>query len=118
MAKKLKIDLAKVLTDNFHKIIDENIVDGNLEEWEKLIQKVIRSKDESKNTALHKASEKGNLAIVKYLIEKRAQLGAKNGFDSTPLHNAATNGTEFVYIICLRYLQQFVYFFTLMRYKF
>ena len=82
----------QILKDHFHNIIDENIVDGNLEEWENLIQKVIRSKDKNQNTALHKAAEKGNLEMVKYLIAQRAQLGAKNAFESTALHNAATNG--------------------------
>ena len=82
----------QILKDHFHNIIDENIVDGNLEEWENLIQKVIRSKDKNQNTALHKAAEKGNLEMVKYLIAQRAQLGTKNAFESTALHNAATNG--------------------------
>jgi len=49
-------------------------------------------KDKNGNTLLHLAAFGGHLDIVKYLIEKGADLHATNKNNGTPLHAAASNG--------------------------
>jgi hypothetical protein len=43
-------------------------------------------------TALHQAARQGHLGIVKFLVERGAQLSAVNEQGQTPLHLAAQNG--------------------------
>ena len=94
--------LSELLEELFHKAID---IDGKLEEWQEwwlsvelagvidqwqeLNKKVINSKDENGCSALHKASDRGNLDMVKYLLENDAEMNLTNNFGQTPLHMAA-----------------------------
>ena len=94
--------LSELLEELFHKAID---IDGKLEEWQEwwlsvelagvidqwqeLNKKVINSKDENGFSALHKASDRGNLDMVKYLLENDAEMNLTNNFGQTPLHMAA-----------------------------
>jgi uncharacterized protein len=43
----------------------------------------------SKNTALLFAASHGNIGVVKYLIDKKANVSVKNGYGNTSLHEAA-----------------------------
>ncbi len=43
------------------------------------------------NTLLHKAARSEGIAVVKFLVDKGADVRAKNGFNGTPLHRAAQN---------------------------
>jgi len=49
-----------------------------------------------KESALHIASSRGHLEIVKYLVENGAELLLTNGTDMTPLHLAARDGQTHV----------------------
>ena len=55
------------------------------------LKKVLNSKDpdDVQKTPLHKASERGNLKMVKALIILGAKIEAKDEFGLTPLHYAA-----------------------------
>ncbi|KAJ8026830.1 Transient receptor potential cation channel subfamily A member 1-like [Holothuria leucospilota] len=53
---------------------------------------LIDESDRYDNTALHIASEKGFLAIIKLLLDRGADVDAKNEDEMTPLHLAAQNG--------------------------
>ncbi|CAK9253192.1 unnamed protein product, partial [Sphagnum jensenii] len=44
------------------------------------------------DTPLHRAAEKGHLDVVKYLVEKGADVKAANKYGYTPLHWAASSG--------------------------
>ena len=59
-------DLSKEFGELFHKAVDN----GKLEEWQELTKKSINSRDKHGFSALHKASDQGNMPMVKYLIEK------------------------------------------------
>ena len=50
------------------------------------------SLDEIEFTCLHFASIIGNLQIAQYLVEKVANIEAKDHNEKTPLHHACTNG--------------------------
>ena len=54
------------------------------------LKKVLNSKDQDakQKTPLHKASERGNLEMVKALILLGAEIETKNEFEFTPLHLA------------------------------
>lgn len=52
----------------------------------------INLEDGWKETALHKAAEKGHEVIVQLLLEKGALVGAINWSNSTPLHLATQHG--------------------------
>ena len=56
----------KPLRELFHKAVDN----GKLEEWQELTEKAINLKDKHGFSALPKASDQGNMPMVKYLIEK------------------------------------------------
>ena len=55
------------------------------------LTQVVNSKDHC-NTPLHKASEAGNLKMVKALILLGAEVDAKSANDLSPLHVAAQSG--------------------------
>ena len=57
-------------------------------------EKVCQSIDESGNTPLHIASERGNLEAVKILLDHGASGGAQNHKLETPMHLAAQKGLE------------------------
>ena len=61
------------------------VVNGEVEEF---FENLINSKDSNGETALHKASRVGDVRLVKYLIEKGAQVNAKAKTNFTPLHEA------------------------------
>jgi ankyrin repeat protein len=48
--------------------------------------------DRCESTALHHASNKGHLSVVKLLVEKGAIINATNMWEKTSLHNSANNG--------------------------
>jgi ankyrin repeat protein len=55
----------------------------------------LTSPTDSRNTALHLASESGHLSLVKYLVElDRNGLSTLNYENETPLHLAARNGRD------------------------
>ncbi len=68
---------------------------GDLQEVKKIIsqnKKLIFAKDSTRQTPLHVAAEKNFVDIVKFLIEKGADVNAKNQRGATPLHLACQNG--------------------------
>ncbi|XP_071818880.1 transient receptor potential cation channel subfamily A member 1 homolog isoform X3 [Apostichopus japonicus] len=73
-AEERQIDALKVLLDH------------------KGAKELIDKSDRYDSTALHVASEKGFLAIIKLLLESGADVDAKNEDELTPLHMAAQNG--------------------------
>ena len=60
----------------------------------KFNKEVMNSKDSSKNqmTALHKVAVQGSLKMAEWLIEKGAEIDAKDENESTPLHLASIKG--------------------------
>ena len=57
-------------------------------------EKFCQSIDESGNTPLHIASERGNLEAVKILLDHGASGDAQNHELETPMHLAAQKGLE------------------------
>ena len=57
-------------------------------------EKLWQSIDESGNTPLHIASERGNLEAVKILLDHGASGDAQNSKFETPMHLAAVTGME------------------------
>ena len=53
-----------------------------------------QSIDETRNTPLHIASERGDLEAVKILLHHGASGGAQNRKIKTPMHLAAVTGME------------------------
>ena len=47
-----------------------------INQWEEMNKKIINSKDKNGLSALQKASDQGNLEMVKYLLENDAQMNA------------------------------------------
>ncbi len=60
----------------------------------------LKKLDENKYTVLHLASELGHLKIVRYLIEKGAEINSKNHQENTPLHLASIK-KHFPIVKCL-----------------
>ncbi|XP_066251556.1 putative ankyrin repeat protein RF_0381 [Euwallacea similis] len=54
--------------------------------------RTVNVKDNHGQTPLHIAARSGSLNIVKYLINKSADINAKDKYDNTPLHLAADTG--------------------------
>ena len=68
-------------TKSFHKVIDAGEFDN--------LKHVFNSYDDQGKTALHKAAEKGDLAMVKFLIHNGAVTEVKDiEHGMTPLHLA------------------------------
>ena len=44
------------------------------------------------STPLHNAANNGHLSVVEYLVNQKADINAKDEYNSTPLHSAAQNG--------------------------
>jgi ankyrin repeat protein len=64
---------------------------GNFDEFKKLMVAQnfdVNATDEAGDTILHHAAGKGKRDIVRYVIEKGANVNAKNNTGSTPLHKA------------------------------
>ena len=65
-----------------------------INQWEEMNKKIINSKDKNGLSALQKASDQGNLEMVKYLLENDAQMNAtddKSEFEfefRTPIYMA------------------------------
>ena len=78
-------DLSKEMASLFHKFVKN----GKIEQWHKLTEEAINSKNGAENTALHQVSKEGNLSMAKYLIRYGAQIDVKNMFGQTPLHCTA-----------------------------
>ena len=57
-------------------------------------EELCQSTDESGNTPLHIASERGNLEAVKILLDHGASGDAQNRQLETPMHMAAVTGME------------------------
>ncbi len=55
----------------------------------------VKAKSEDKRTSLHIASEKGNLDVIKYLVEQGADMEAKDlrGSNTTALRKACYYGS-------------------------
>lgn len=67
--------------------------DGDLEKVKSIVEKVTDINLEYNDwTPLTKASEKGHLNIVKYLLENGAEIDKENGYGWTPLMCASMNG--------------------------
>jgi hypothetical protein len=56
----------------------------------------INQPDVHKMTALHYSAKRGHLDVVKFLIERRADLELRNGTGQTPLLSAAQSGQTLV----------------------
>ena len=61
---------------------------------EKYGQMLCQSTDESGNTPLHTASERGNLEAVKILLDHGGSASVQNKELETPMHLAAVTGME------------------------
>ena len=60
-----------------------------------MYKKLVAAPDANLNTPLHIAAEKGNVTIVKYLLNEPDDLAKKNARNAdyrTPIHLAAKNG--------------------------
>ena len=53
---------------------------------------LVHAKDADGRTPLHRACEGVHFEVVKFLVEKGADVNARNGFRDTPLHYAAQSG--------------------------
>jgi len=53
---------------------------------------IINAKDDDKNTSLHLTAEKCHVDVVKFLVEKCADLNAARKDGATPLHISASKG--------------------------
>jgi ankyrin repeat protein len=62
----------------------------------------VEDKDIVDNTPLHLASQNGSLAIVKFLVEKGAQINARGNNGKTALHLAARDG----YVLVVEFLEK------------
>ena len=97
--------LSEDLIELFHKAIDhenkEKLEDWQewwvsmtvvIDQWEEMNKKIINSKDKNGLSALQKASDQGNLEMVKYLLENDAQMNPtddKSEFEfRTPIYMA------------------------------
>src|SRR3990167_9273172 len=79
-------------SDSTQAVSNENPVDNQLTlSLFKLLSKATYGNG---NTALHVAVEEGNKSIVKFLIEKKANLEAKGKNGNTPLSLASFKGHE------------------------
>ncbi len=76
---------------------------GDMEKLAELIAadpELVNARDEEKGTALHSAAMRGQLAAVKFLIEKGADPGARNNANQSPLLYAGyTNFVEIVELL-------------------
>jgi Ankyrin repeats (many copies) len=52
----------------------------------------IHNADKDGRRGLHRAASKGNLKLVKWLVEKKADINAKDHYGQTALHEAAYEG--------------------------
>lgn len=71
--------------------------EGNLELVRKMLQEnpaLIRARDEAKATALHVAVANSKVDLVKFLLEKKAEINAKDELEQTPLFLATGPDTE------------------------
>ena len=64
-------------------IVEALLADGAL---------LVNAKDEWGWTALHEASNNGNVAIMEVLLAKETDVDVKDEFGQTPLHRASING--------------------------
>ena len=72
------------MNELFHKAVEA----GNVEKLERMVNSI----DKTGETPLHKATQLGNLKMVKYLIKAGAQMEEKNSKGKTSLHLAAVYG--------------------------
>ena len=72
------------MNELFHKAVEA----GNVEKLERMVNSI----DRTGETPLHKATQLGNLKMVKYLIKAGAQMEEKNSKGKTSLHLAAVYG--------------------------
>ena len=56
------------------------------------IEGFLHSEDEEGNSPLHHCAEHGHVAMVKILVEQKADVNAKSKSFTSPLHIAAVNG--------------------------
>ncbi len=73
----------------------EAVKSGTIDEVKKIIasdSQSLKSVDERQMTPLHYAAEKGYADIADYLIEKGADMNAKNARGSKPIHIASSTG--------------------------
>ena len=84
----------------FQELLHSTLGTGNPEVLKNWIEQEINTKDNNQETALHKASESGDLNNVNYYIQIGAQIDAKDKDGETPLHKAAHKG-HFEVVQCL-----------------
>jgi len=71
--------------------------EGNLEVVRKMLlanPALISARDEAKATALHVAVDNGKAEVVKFMLEKKAEVNARNQLEQTPLFLATGPDTE------------------------
>jgi ankyrin repeat protein len=78
----------------------EGVSLANMFNQTSVIEPLLEDRDNKGRTALHKASESGNLSQVIALLEQGAKLNAEDNDEKTPLHLAAQSGEKAV----VRYL--------------
>lgn len=54
-------------------------------------------------TALHKAALNGHLSVIIYLVQKGAEVNARDADGWTPLHNASSKVCPVIFVLILTY---------------
>jgi ankyrin repeat protein len=86
-----KLEVGNNIGPSDTSLLQQAINAGNLELLRFLVeerQADVNNKYDTNTTALHLASQRGHLEIVKYLIERRSDMNAPDTFSQTPLHLA------------------------------